>query len=158
MHAAIDATADLIAPYVYADDNKMYSDADFDTNLESDLTGGGGPMGGVTYGLKSFVSNRVAYVQSQLECQNTSSVDTWKASLSVHPNPATERLHIRWNGEYAATHLMLRNALGQRVLTTKVFGVSEATWDVENLPNGVYLSEVWASGKPMHQQKVLICH
>ena len=157
LHAAIDATADLIAPHVYADDNKMYSDADFDTNLESDLTGGGGPMGGVTYGLKSFVRNRLAYVQSQLECQNTSSVDTWKATLSVHPNPATEWMHIQWNGEPVATELVLRNPLGQRVLTTEIFGVSEATWDVKNLPNGVYLFEVWSGEKPMHQQKVLIC-
>lgn len=113
-------------------------------------------MGGVTYGLKSFVSNRLAYVQSQLECQNTSSVDTWKATLSVHPNPATEWLHIQWNGESAVTKLVLRNPLGQRVLTTQILGDSEATWDVKNLPNGVYLFEVWSGDKPMHQQKVLI--
>ena len=158
MHAAIDATADLIAPHVYADDNKMYSDADFDTNLETNLTGGGGPMGGVTYGLKSFVSNRLAYVQSQLECPNTSSIETWKASLSVHPNPATEWLSIQWNDQPEASDFVLRNALGQRMLTTKVIGVSETTWDVGNLPNGVYLFEVWANGKPMLQKKVLIGH
>lgn len=114
-------------------------------------------MGGVTYGLKSFVSNRSAYVQSQLECQTTSSVDTWKATLSVHPNPATEWLHIQWQGEPVATELVLRNPLGQRVLTTEIVGVSEAIWDVKNLPNGVYLFEVWSGEKPMHQQKVLIC-
>ena len=113
-------------------------------------------MGGVTYGLKSFVSNRLAYVQSLLECQNTSSVDTWKATLSVHPNPATERLHIQWNIESTATHLVLRNALGQRVLTEHVHGVTQTTWDVGNLPNGVYLFEVWANGTPTHQKKVLI--
>ena len=113
-------------------------------------------MGGVTYGLKSFVSNRLAYVQSQLECQNTSSVDTWKATLSVHPNPATEWLHIQWNGESVATELVLRNPLGQSVLTKEVHGITQATWDVANLPNGVYLFEVWANGTPTHQKKVLI--
>ena len=115
-------------------------------------------MGGVTYGLKSFVSNRLAYVQSQLECPNTSSIETWKASLSVHPNPATEWLSIQWNDQPEASDFVLRNALGQRMLTTKVIGVSETTWDVGNLPNGVYLFEVWANGKPMLQKKVLIGH
>ena len=77
LHARIDAVRDLIAPSVYADDNKMYSSADFDTNLEADLTGGGpGPMGGQTYGLKPFVTNRAAYIAGELDC----------STLSVEPS------------------------------------------------------------------------
>ena len=38
MHAQIDATAELIAPFVYADSHKMYSNADFDTNLSSETS------------------------------------------------------------------------------------------------------------------------
>lgn len=57
-------SATSYAPYVYADDNKMYSSADFDTNIEADLSGGGGgPMGGQTYGLKPFVTNRATGIQ-----------------------------------------------------------------------------------------------
>ena len=87
MHAQIDATAELIAPFVYADSHKMYSNADFDTNLSSDLVGGGGPGGGgpgggTTYGLKSFVTNRASYVLTQLECPTSDMADLAASGLS----------------------------------------------------------------------------
>ena len=85
LHARIDEVRDLIAPSVYADANKMYSSADFDTNLEADLTGGGpGPMGGQTYGLKPFVT-RAAYIAGELDC-STLSISDGRA-LDRHPPP-----------------------------------------------------------------------
>ncbi len=47
----IDELKTLIEESVYADDNKMYTDTEFDTNIESSITSGGGPMGGTVYGL-----------------------------------------------------------------------------------------------------------
>ena len=98
MHAQIDATAELIAPFVYADSHKMYSNADFDTNLSSDLVsgggpGGGGPGGGTTYGLKSFVSNRASYILTQLECPTSGrgpiSMRPASASIPIPPKTAS---------------------------------------------------------------------
>ena len=65
MHAQIDATAELIAPFVYADSHKMYSNDDFDTNLSANLVSGGGPAAvgrAAPFKLKSFVTNRASYV------------------------------------------------------------------------------------------------
>ena len=45
LHERIDVVTELIASSVYADDNKMYSNADFDVNVVSNLSGGGGPYG-----------------------------------------------------------------------------------------------------------------
>ena len=108
MHAQIDATAELIAPFVYADSHKMYSNADFDTNLSSDLVGGGGPGGGgpgggTTYGLKSFVTNRASYVLTQLECPTSDVADLNASGLSVYPNPAKDRIHVQLDRVSGAT-------------------------------------------------------
>ena len=62
---------------VYADDNKMYANADFDVNVVSNVSGGGGSMGGTTHGLKSFVTNRLLYVTS-----------SWNAN----PYPTSKRM------------------------------------------------------------------
>ena len=86
LHERIDVVTELIVSSVYADDNKMYSNADFEANLASNLSsGGGGPNGGTTYGLKSFVTNRPAHVTSQLECQTVSDVESLASSFALSP-------------------------------------------------------------------------
>jgi hypothetical protein len=58
----IDAIADVIRPYVYADPRKMYTNEQFEANIVSDITVGGHRKPG----LKSFITARAANVQSQL--------------------------------------------------------------------------------------------
>ena len=112
LHERIDVVTELIASSVYADDNKMYSNADFEANLASNLSsGGGGPMGGTTYGLKSFVTNRSAHVTSQLECQTVSDVKSLASSLRAFPNPAQNGVIIDPQG----SNVSLVNASGQVV-------------------------------------------
>ncbi len=55
--------ADIIRADVYADTNKQFTNAQFETNLDSDL----GTGGGATYGLTAFVSQRAAYLDSNLD-------------------------------------------------------------------------------------------
>lgn len=59
----VDQLADLIRPHVYADYNKMYSNADFETNLERDLRDG--PF--TIFGLKSFVTERGDALRNELD-------------------------------------------------------------------------------------------
>ena len=155
LHAQIDEVRDLIAPYVYADDNKMYSSADFDTNLEADLTGSGpGPMGGQTYGLKPFVTNRAAYIAGELDCSTLSIGEEGTPEWIVFPNPASQRVTVAGSTVLPAD-LILRNALGQAVRTLQTGGTSEFTLDVQGLSPGVYFVEVVSRGA-LHHQRLLI--
>ena len=155
LHAQIDEVRDLIAPYVYADNNKMYSSADFDTNLEADLTGSGpGPMGGQTYGLKPFVTNRAAYIAGELDCSTLSIGEEGTPKWTVFPNPASQRVTVAGSTALPAD-LILRNALGQAVRTLRTEGTSEFTLDVQGLSPGVYFVEVVSRGA-LHHQRLLI--
>ncbi|MCK4659474.1 MAG: CotH kinase family protein [Phycisphaerae bacterium] len=58
----IDELADMIRPYVYADTNKMYTDAQFEQNLEQDVVDGPHTI----IGLKRFVAQRYVYMDNRL--------------------------------------------------------------------------------------------
>ncbi len=155
LHARIDEVRDLIAPSVYADDNKMYSSADFNTNIEADLSGGGpGPMGGQTYGLKPFVTNRAAYIAGELDCSTLSISDERAPEWTVFPNPASQRVTVVGSTAYSA-NLTLRNALGQTVRTVNTEGTSEFTLDLQGLSQGVYFLDIASRGALHHQRLVV---
>ena len=63
LHARIDELGDLIRPYVYDDDNKMYSNSDFETGLERDINQGRE----VIFGLKSFVGERGRVLEDEVD-------------------------------------------------------------------------------------------
>lgn len=63
VQARIDELADLIRTDVYADDNKMYSNSEFETNLYSNITDGMDTI----YGLRNFVQERASYLASRLQ-------------------------------------------------------------------------------------------
>ena len=152
LHPRIDELRDLIAPAVYADDNKMYSNADFDTNLEADLTGGGpGPMGGQTYGLKPFVTHRAAYIAGELDCSTLAVEPSRLPEWTVFPNPASKWVTISGSTAPPA-EVALRNALGQVVRTIETEGASDITIDLQGLSPGVYLVEVVSRGAFLHQR------
>lgn len=62
LYPQIDAIANVIRPYVYADPRKMYTNEQFETNIVSDITVGGHRKPG----LKSFIAARKTNVASQL--------------------------------------------------------------------------------------------
>lgn len=63
----IDSIANAIRPYVYADPRKQFTNAQFETNLDSDVATGS--TSGAA-GLKSFVALRAANIQTQLDNMN----------------------------------------------------------------------------------------
>ena len=136
LHDQIDELTELIAASVYADDNKMYSDAEFDANLVSNLSGGG-PMGGVTYGLKPFVTNRFTSVSSQLECQTVSTAESIEPSLIAFPNPA--RYEVTLQGLPEGTRVMLLNSLGQVVFEGLTTTHRDLRVDLAFIPAGMYI-------------------
>ncbi len=66
MNQIIDSLSLRIRVAVYADSNKMYSNTDFDTNINSTI---GDPLdpGNFIPGLKSFLSDRRRHIEAQLE-------------------------------------------------------------------------------------------
>lgn len=62
LYPQIDAIAELIRPYVYADPRKMYTNAQFEANIDSDIVVGGHRKPG----LKAFIAARKTNVESQL--------------------------------------------------------------------------------------------
>jgi spore coat protein CotH len=81
----IDELKVLIAPHVYADNLKQYSSAQFDQNIESNITVSGGPGGGTVYGLKSFISARKTYLSGVIDC--SLGLDEEFSEISISPNP-----------------------------------------------------------------------
>jgi len=156
LHARIDEVRDLIAPSVYADDNKMYSSADFDTNIETDLSGGGGgPMGGQTYGLKPFVTNRAAHIAAQLDCSTLSLEDISTSAWAIFPNPARKTLAVV-SPTLCEADLTLRNAIGQVVLRTRMDGMAGIQLDVVGLAPGLHILDIHSGGELWTRRRVII--
>lgn len=72
MEARIDEVADMIRPYVEADEIKLFSTADFELSLSEDIVGGMVPGGGDPIGLKAFVVERGESVCQQLASERPS--------------------------------------------------------------------------------------
>ncbi|RKZ29841.1 hypothetical protein DRQ36_07425 [bacterium] len=61
-NARVTELSDMVRPFVYADTNKMFSNSDFETNLDYDIT-----FGPQTFpGLRDFVNDRAAYIETNI--------------------------------------------------------------------------------------------
>ncbi|MCX8011096.1 MAG: CotH kinase family protein, partial [Ignavibacteria bacterium] len=92
----IDSIANIIRPYVYKDQRKMFTNQQFETNISSDLTIGSFRKPG----LKSFITSRTSSVNSQLNslginCNQTINkgdvvINEFMAQNDSIPDPAGE--------------------------------------------------------------------
>ena len=142
INAATDALYALIKDAVYADGNKMYTNANFDDNISSDITTGGGPGGGTIYGLKSFVTERNTYLDGVLDCQEivNAVADISVGDISVYPNPATSYLVIA--NLTGSTAISLVNMNGQQMMKIDPGPGNTTSVDVSALPAGMYFIRV----------------
>ena len=77
--------ADLIREHVYADPNKVSTNAQFETALNDPITGGGGGMGGLPiFGLSQFVRERYNYMRPWLNQQSQPSDVRLNALVAVN--------------------------------------------------------------------------
>lgn len=144
----LDELKALVQSYVYADDNKMYSNNQFENNFNSNQGG----MGGTLYGLKPFIADRGSYADNNLDCTaSIGSPDNQVESLFAYPNPASDQLFINAPGTSKA--LRIFNAQGQEVMTTLNSG--QATLNVQHWPRGVYLL-VLETTKTAQTQRIVL--
>ncbi len=154
MFPHIDNMKALIETSVYNDDNKMYTDANFDTNVESNINGGGGPGGGTTYGLKSFVTAKENFVSSQLDCSFVSTDDTSTSNqISIYPNPTNGQITVSWDHENVET-VTIYNSLGQEIFSLPTNGATALNTDLTNLANGIYFVALQTNTKKYNKQQL----
>jgi spore coat protein CotH len=116
----IDEIADLIRPYVYADPRKMFTNEQFETNIDVDVTVGGHRKPG----LKSFITARQENVQSQL------------AALGVSCEPVIEPGDVVIN-EFAADNTIILDPAGEAEDWIEFYNNTEETVVLD----GLYLTD-----------------
>jgi spore coat protein CotH len=105
----------LIQDAVYADDNKMYTNEQFDLNIEEDITTGGGPGGGTIYGLKSFVTERNAFLEDNISCTSGFITNELSATPHIYPNPAQAYFYLQLPNHNTGYNLQLFSADGRKL-------------------------------------------
>ncbi len=158
IYPMIDSLEALINSYVYADGNKMYSDADFDTNIDSDINGGPGPGGGQIYGLKSFVSRRFTYLNNLIDCSNYTFVDPAQQGhgISIFPNLTHGLLTIDIGSiNEENTIIKVYDSIG-RVVVSIIPEEDHIIIDLTQFSYGLYFVELVNSDSRIIQ-KVIYC-
>jgi CotH kinase protein/Secretion system C-terminal sorting domain len=142
MTAKIDSLSNLIRPYVYADPNKFYTNANFETNINSDLTIGGGPGGGTFPGIRSFLTNRRLALDDDMaanSCVVGIQEEINSEDLNFYPNPFTT--HVTFADIKENSILVVYDISGSVVYTSTLKSTSE-TIDLNFLPKGIYTVNV----------------
>jgi hypothetical protein len=155
LYPHIDSIASTIRSSVYADPRKMYTNAQFETNIISDIT----VSGERKPGLKSFIMLRSNSIQSQLtalgiNCENAISngneIYNLKYELNQnYPNPFNPETKIKYSIlKLSQVTVRIYNILGQnvRVLVNNVTqnsGTYTVYWNGKDengavVPSGIY--------------------
>ena len=137
----------------------MYSNADFDTNLSSDLVAAAGlaeedPGGGTTYGLKSFVTNRASCCLDPIGVPTADVADYRPASVSTPTllkTASTCNLTVPSGGD-----VRLTNFVGQGRSAERIASAGVVQFDLADLPVGTYVVEVQEAGLPVLRTHVVI--
>ncbi|MFH0867043.1 MAG: CotH kinase family protein [Bacteroidota bacterium] len=98
----IDSLADKIRTDYYADPNKMFTNQQFEDNIEMAIYVAGLPGGGDIAGLKSFITTRRDSLQLELEQYgcflDVPDVIMQKTMITVFPNPSSDFIQINISG------------------------------------------------------------
>ena len=131
----IDALVALVQSDVFADPNKQYTNAQFTSNVASNVTVSGGPGGSQTiYGLKSFINTRRQYLTGVLGCDAIGIEEGTLPICTVFPNPTEGMLRIEAPWVLRASTMELRDALGRSLPVHFATGVLDMT----AFPSGTY--------------------
>lgn len=139
----IDSLANLIRPDYFADPNKMFSNTNFNDNLEHDLNLPGMPGGGNIAGLKSFISTRRESLLIQLAGQGCilgmNDLSNQQDGFELFPNPAINSVKIIISGknQLSINHLNIYNSIGEMVRQVNDKN-TEFVLDLSDLESGIY--------------------
>lgn len=146
----IDSIRTLIDSAYYADPLKMYSNQNFDDNIDNNIN-----LGFDIPGLKSFITNRSANVLNELSTLNVTcsttgiSHATEQNIFSVYPNPTTGVINITSPGNKIFL-LKIYNSLGENIYSKQA--ISNCTLPVADFPNGIYFLQIKSESKSFNQK------
>ena len=136
LDSKIDSLANAIRTDVYADAIKFYSNANFETNLTSDV--------GPTMGIKSFITERRNALISELflnGCSVGVNENLAEEQLSVYPNPASSFITIDFQSTANENVICVYNSLGQELIKQNSYSTSEKI-NISGLSEGMYFVKV----------------
>lgn len=97
-------------------------------------------------------NREIAFSKVIGDCPNIPANNSNMAELRVIPNPAGDRIDIRYTGNSAVQHIRICNAFGQTLITSKSMQINTA-----GLPNGIYLVHVQLEDQRI-TQKLYVLH
>lgn len=145
LNPKIDAIYNQIKSDVYAETKRMYSNTDFETNINTN--------NGNTPGLKSFITNRSKAVLAELNSLGYAACPSIVSSIkegtvesskiSIFPNPVLSLFSIQTYSSEKIEHLVVYDLLGNRVFEKKINHAEEANnIDLSKLRSGQYFVQV----------------
>jgi spore coat protein CotH len=137
MNTVIDSLYNLIKPYVYADPQKQYTNADFDNNINNDV--------GNIPGLKPFVSIRRTALTAEMAaygCYLSVNEEEQHVQLNVYPTPSSGDVTVELPAFIDQVSLVVTDVLGQTVLSENGSNSNIIKIDVSTLPDGIYTVSV----------------
>ncbi len=154
----IDSLADIIRPFVYADNLKQYTNQQFETNLSSTITttgGPGGPGGFEILGLKSFYATRFDCIKEQLIALGYFTLSDSQhlepeSTPNVFPNPAADHIYFNLTLSQGAI-ISITDLTGRTMIQSSV---SNNRVDVSALSAGCYILSVSDNGSVVRKQFV----
>ncbi len=161
LYRRIDSIADIIRPYVYADTQKLYTNTQFESNINSNVAIG---MFNVP-GLKSFILNRRNSLVSQLAANGClmSTQETVKPEkIHLYPNPCKDKMYLMLSSDdLSGTGFTvdIYNIVGEKVksiLIDKSLTQEPYIIDTKELNSGLYLCTIHSDSQEQYTFKVLI--
>lgn len=150
----IDSLYNVIKPHVYADTKKVYSNQQFENNINQTV------MGNIP-GLKSFIANRRTSLVNQLAaygCIMDVNEQTHELMFQIYPNPITDKAML----EIADSHsqvtegtFKLYDVFGKKVMELPITE-SSLTIDKGNLKDGIYFFQIILAERMVGKGKVAI--
>jgi len=133
----IDSLANAIRADVYADGIKFFSNADFETNLTSDV--------GMIMGIKTFITDRSNALAAELFTNGClvgiNENDSENNQIIAYPNPANDFVTIDFNSNQTENLICIYNSLGQEMARQNSSNTAEKV-DISAFPAGMYLIKV----------------
>jgi spore coat protein CotH len=138
MEPKIDSIANAIRPYVYADPNKQFTNANFDSNIDFDI--------GNIPGIKDFITVRRSNLDLQLQqfgCAPLGVNEINKEnSYGIYPNPFSESAMIgNAKSKIQNAELILYDVVG-KVIRKEVVVTFPHELKRNDLANGVYFYRI----------------
>lgn len=151
LNLMIDSLANVIRPYIYADFRKFYTNQQFETNINADITGSFNIPG-----LKSFLVNRRSSVLSELTANgcymNVNESSVFGLQFTVNPNPNKGEFTVY--GLRFPVQIQVYNSLGQ-IIHQQTVNSKQETVNL-NQTSGIYFYRILSKDIPVSSGKLFI--